>query len=155
MTEKEMKRLSREELLEILIEQGEQMEALQTELKTAKKQLENRKLELAEVGSIAEASLKINGVFEAAENAAKQYLESVQQVSLEQLKECEQREADSRREAEQIIAEAREEGARIVEAAKTQAQSRANDVNDKIASLRKAFDALINISSGDGHEAGN
>ena len=148
MTEKELRRLSRAELLELLIEQGERAEALQQKLSAAEHAIQKRKLDLTEVGSIAEAALKLNGVFEAAENAAKQYLEGVRQVGLEQLNQCEQREAASRREAEKIIAEANEEAARIVEAAKTQAQSRANDVNDKIYSLRKAFDALLNISQG-------
>lgn len=40
-------------------------------------QLENRQLTLGESGSIAEASLRLNGVFEAAQKAADQYLENI------------------------------------------------------------------------------
>lgn len=77
MTEKELRRLSRMDLLEMLLEQSREVERLQKELETVKKQLSDRRIMEQEAGSIAEASLKLNKVFEAAQQAADQYLENI------------------------------------------------------------------------------
>ena len=77
MTEKELRRLSRMDLLEMLLEQSREVERLQKELETVKNQLRDRRIMEQEAGSIAEASLKLNKVFEAAQQAADQYLENI------------------------------------------------------------------------------
>ena len=76
MTNKEIKKLSRAQLLEMLLLQTEKVEQLEKELDELKKQLDERKLMLEKTGSIAEAALKLNGVFKAAQEAADQYLEN-------------------------------------------------------------------------------
>ena len=81
MTDKELKKLKRIELLEMLIEQSKENEELKRQLEEANKKLESREIMLKQSGSIAEAALKLNGVFEAAEKAAKQYLENVKRIS--------------------------------------------------------------------------
>lgn len=77
MTEKELRRLSRMDLLEMLLEQSKEAEQLRAELETVKKQLEDRRIMEQEAGSIAEAALRLNKVFEAAQQAADQYLENI------------------------------------------------------------------------------
>lgn len=77
MTEKELRRLSRMDLLEMLLEQSKEVERLQAELETVKKQLNDRRIMEQEAGSIAEAALRLNKVFEAAQQAADQYLENI------------------------------------------------------------------------------
>lgn len=84
MTDKELRRLSRRELLELLLAQSKEVRRLQKELIKTKQQLTDRKIEIEKAGSIAEAALRLNGVFEAAEQAAAQYLENVQRLSEEQ-----------------------------------------------------------------------
>lgn len=84
MTDKELRRLSRRELLELLLAQSKEVRRLQKELIKTKQQLADRKIEIEKAGSIAEAALRLNGVFEAAEQAAAQYLENVQRLSEEQ-----------------------------------------------------------------------
>lgn len=80
MTNKELKRLSRAELLELLLEQVEENEALRAEIANLKGQLEDRAIKIENAGSIAEAALRLNGVFEAAEAAAKQYVDSLKEL---------------------------------------------------------------------------
>mgnify|MGYP006994937696 CR=1 FL=1 len=75
MTEKELRRLSRTDLLEMLLEQSKEVQRLQQELEETKQKLEDRRLMEQEAGSIAEAALRINKVFE----AAQQYLENIRQ----------------------------------------------------------------------------
>ena len=81
MTEKELRRLSRMDLLEMLLEQSKEVERLQKELETVKKQLEDRRIMEQDAGSIAEAALRLNKVFEAAQQAADQYLENIRNRS--------------------------------------------------------------------------
>ena len=77
MTEKELRKLNRAELLELLVYQTKQVEDLQEALDEANRRLANRRIMLRNAGSIAEAALQINEVFEAAQRAADQYLEHV------------------------------------------------------------------------------
>ena len=77
VTDKELRHLNRSELLQMLIAQGEENRKLKEQLDEANRKLNKRQLVMENAGSIAEASLRLNGVFEAAEQAARQYLESV------------------------------------------------------------------------------
>ena len=72
-----LKKLSRQELLEMLIESEKRVRQLEEELAEAKEQLEDRRIQIENSGSIAEAALKLNGIFEAAQAAANQYLENL------------------------------------------------------------------------------
>ena len=92
MKEKDLRRLKRVELLDMLIEQGKLVEAQEEEINKLKGQveklnrkLEDRKVDLENTGSIAEASLRIAKVFMAAEDAAKIYLENLKEKSTSQV----------------------------------------------------------------------
>ncbi len=74
---KDLKRMGKSELLEILISQLEENEKLQKELDECRQKLSDRSIALESAGSIAEASLKLNGIFAAADVAARQYLENI------------------------------------------------------------------------------
>ena len=56
-----LKKLSRQDLLEMLIEEEKRVDQLEKELAETKAKLENRKIQIETSGSIAEAALKING----------------------------------------------------------------------------------------------
>ena len=84
MTDKELRRLSRSELLEMLIAQTEENDRLKIRLEQAEAQLRDRRIAIDKAGSLAEAALALNGVFQAAEAAAQQYLENIQRISGQQ-----------------------------------------------------------------------
>lgn len=84
MTNKELRRLSRAELLELLLEANRENERLRSRLQKAKELLAARTIEIENAGSIAEAALVLNGVFQAAQQAADQYLENVRRLAEEQ-----------------------------------------------------------------------
>lgn len=118
MTTPELKKLNRSELLELLIAQMRVNETLREELEAVKAKLEDKHLNIEKLGSIAEASLKINGVFEAAEAAAAQYVENVKAI-------CVNSQENARRMEEQatnILKEARQEAERIISKARREAQ---------------------------------
>lgn len=83
MTNRELRRLSRAELLEILTAQTEENDELRRRLEEAEKLLEDRCVCVERAGTLAEASLRLNEVFSAADGAARQYLENVQCLARE------------------------------------------------------------------------
>lgn len=77
MDEKQLRRLRRIDLMELLLSQAQEIESLQERVIELEEKLKNREILMAEAGSIAEAALKLNKVFESAQAAADQYLENV------------------------------------------------------------------------------
>lgn len=81
MTDRQLRRMSRGELLEMLVAQMEENERLKEQLKTMQEELSERRIKIESAGSLAEAALMLNGVFQAADQAAKQYLENVKMMA--------------------------------------------------------------------------
>lgn len=77
MDNREFRRLNRSELVEIIYQLQEEVQKQKEENEQLQKALSERQLKLDQAGSIAEAALAVNQVFEAAERAAEQYLDSV------------------------------------------------------------------------------
>ena len=106
MTDRQLQKLSRKELLEMLVRQGRELRMVQEKYEKAQQELDDRTIRLEEAGSIAEAALRLNGVFEAAQAACAQYTESVMEMRQRQDSFYIQREEESRLKAEQILAAA-------------------------------------------------
>ena len=102
MTEKELKRLSRTDLLEMLIDQSAELQALRERCAAAEEALAKRNMDLGQAGSIAEAALRVNGVFEAAQAAAEDYLENIRELSERQETVVAQMERESQEKAGQL-----------------------------------------------------
>lgn len=154
MTDKELHRLSRRDILQLMLAQGketeelrqvkaeleQQLEELTQNYERLKKRLDykdeqihqlqdtlqkertNRRIELEEAGSIAEASLRLNGLFETAQKAADQYLYNIRRLYLKSLKESsntkeERQDSDSK----EMTEEYREEEAATVIKAQSEA----------------------------------
>ncbi len=83
-TQQELRRLSRADLLEILLAQSREIDSLRAQLAAAQSELADRQIRTERAGSIAEAALELNGVFEAAQRAADQYLENIARLAGEQ-----------------------------------------------------------------------
>lgn len=103
MTEREMRKLSRRELLEMLLEQTKEVERLQKQVQKLTQKLESRALALSEAGSIAEASLRLSGVFEAAQAAADQYLDNIRRQKEETDEQCRQLVAQAKEKCQEVL----------------------------------------------------
>jgi len=77
MTDKEFKRLSKGELIEIIYQMKVTETQLRAALEEANVKLEDRRLKLENAGSIAEAVVRLNGIFETAQKTADEYLEQI------------------------------------------------------------------------------
>ena len=64
----------------MLITRTIENERLTEELQQARKELSDRKLIQDRAGSMAEAALQLNGVFEAADRAAREYLGNIRRM---------------------------------------------------------------------------
>lgn len=106
MTEKDLRKLNRYQLLEMLIMQTERADKLQSKLEESEKKLNDTEIRLTALGSIAEASLQLSGVFEAAQTAADQYLEAAK-------KRAEEIEEDAHKKAAQILMQVQAQARRI------------------------------------------
>lgn len=105
MTPKGLKSLSRKDLLELLLEQTERNEQLEKELAELKAQLEDKQIAIARSGTMAEAALRLNGVYKVVDQAAASYLRGVQQ-------RCQEMEEETRRRCAELLRKA-EKGERL------------------------------------------
>lgn len=96
MTKKKVSSLSRKELLEMLLGLSTENEELREKLEAAEAALRDRQIKLDAAGSIAEAALQLNGVFEAAEAACRQYMDNIERLSRRQEESCAHTEEDRR-----------------------------------------------------------
>ena len=77
MADNRLSKMSRKELLEMLLEQSRLLDSREKEIERLNALLEDRRVIAEKAGSIAEAALRLSGVFEAAQKAADIYLESI------------------------------------------------------------------------------
>jgi len=122
MNQKELKRLSRGDLLEMMLSLSKENEHLRKELHNARQQLEDRRLTVEHSGSLAEAALQLNGVFQAAQEACDQYSLNIRAQAEELLAQAREKLENADARAEEIIAQANTQSNRIL--AKTREQAK-------------------------------
>ena len=131
MTEKELKKLNRYQLLEMIILQTEQVNELTAELEKTRAQLESQQIRAAQAGSIAEAALQLSGIFEAAQSAADIYLENV----IAHTQNASQIEVNARTTAEACMAEAQQKAQKLLQDAQLQASTILQDAQTQADSI--------------------
>ena len=112
MADRELRRMHRAELIEIIYALKQSEDQLKAQNAALTAQLQDRQLRLESAGSIAQAALELNNVFTAAQAAADDYLHSVQ-ASV----------ADTNATAANTLSQARSEAKRILEQAQADADS--------------------------------
>ena len=63
MESKELKKMSRKDMLVILLEQTKRIRELEDELEKANEKLESKKVVFKNAGSLADAALQLSGIF--------------------------------------------------------------------------------------------
>ncbi|MBR4072265.1 MAG: hypothetical protein IKK26_06905 [Clostridia bacterium] len=132
MKENELRKLTRKQLLELLLTQTERADELEKKLKKAEEMLQNRQLTEMQAGNIAEASIRLNNVFEAAQAAADQYLENVITQSANIEEKAAAIEAEAKKKAKDMLAEAE---IKCYEREK-RSEARLKEIEEKITKLR-------------------
>ena len=88
MTDREFKRLSRAQLIDIIYQLQVKQEELTEENLKLKEELADKRIRLRQAGNIAEAALSIHNVMETAQAAAAQYLEEIRLMKAETAETC-------------------------------------------------------------------
>lgn len=107
MTDKEFKRLSRAQLIDIIYQLQLNLDELTTENQRLNAELADKRLRIGQAGNIAAAALEMNSCLRNVQQAADQYLEEIRVLHTETEAQC-----------RKIMEEAQAEAAAIVAAAK-------------------------------------
>ena len=107
MTDKEFKRLSRAQLIDIIYKLQLELDKANEEKQELESKLADKRLRLQSAGNIAEAALEINDCFRSAQNAAEQYLNEIKAIREETDTERQRILKEAKAEAEAIIASAK------------------------------------------------
>ena len=142
MNDKELRKLSKKSLIKIINEQNAQIEAVKKELSDKEEALNKKEIVLNQAGSIAEAALLLNGVFDAAEAAAGQYLRSISLLNQRQSEICAEIEADAKKKADKLLEDTKMECDRMVAEAKAESESCWEGVSGKLETLLKEREEL-------------
>ena len=114
MKAKELRKLTRTELLEMLLQQVEENEALRAQVEQLRAELDSRALVMQQSGSMAEAALKLSGVFDRAQQAADDYLNSLRLANAEPEAYTQKIRQEAQEQAQAIIADAQRRSDRIL-----------------------------------------
>lgn len=114
MTDKDLKKLNRQDLLVLLAEQTARANKLDNQLRKLEKELKERQLSINECGTLAEAAFKLSGMFQVADEAVTIYVENIKRMNDKQDQICKHIEAASKRKAEKLVEEAEEKAAEII-----------------------------------------
>ena len=134
MTPKELKRLRRSDLLEMLLDLSRENDKLRKENHTLRQQLHDRTISIENSGSLAEAALQLNGIFEAAQAACEQYTENIRTRSETAEQRCRELEQQTQAQCDALLAKAREEARAYLE------NVRQTQENEPYAWLRELMD---------------
>lgn len=108
MTDKEFKRLSRSQLIDIIYQLQVKQDELIAENEMLSASLADKRIRIEKAGNLADAVLEIHNVMKVAQEAAAHYLEELQSRAEE--------------ERQRILDEAKDEAAKIIEKAQREAK---------------------------------
>ena len=104
MISKELKRLSRRELVDIIYQLKKNEEQLQAQIATLEEALQDKRIKLSVAGSIAEAAMDVTNVFATAQRTADLYLHEISCMKADTERECAKMIEEARKQAELILA---------------------------------------------------
>ena len=113
MTDKEFRKLKRGDLIAIIYEYQKKQEELVKEIDELRAQLESKNLKISKAGSIAEAVVGLDLLFETAQKTADDYVEQIRLANEE-----------AEKKAAGIIEQAEKEAADIISKARDKADSK-------------------------------
>ena len=105
MINKELKRLSRRELVDIIYQLKKNEQEMQEEVDSLKNELQDRRLRISVAGSIADATISMTNLFSTAQMTADIYLREIASMKEDAEKECMRRIEEAEKKAELILAD--------------------------------------------------
>ena len=145
MDPKKLKQLSRSDLLEMLLNLSKENEQLRQELQQATSKLEDRTIAAEKSGSLAEAALKLNGVFQAAQAACDQYRWNIQTRADEMLAQAKDKLAGVDKRSNEILARANAQADKIIAQARLQAKQILDAAEQKLKDREEKYSWITEL----------
>ena len=105
MFNKELKKLSRRELVDLLYQMKKNEEQMQEEIAALQQAVEDKRLRISVAGSIAEAAMDITNLMSTAQMTADLYLREISCMKIDAEEECRRMIEDARKKADKIVAD--------------------------------------------------
>ena len=105
MVSKELKRLSRRELVDIIYQLKKNEQELQDQIASLQESLQERRIRMSVAGSIAEAATDITNIFAAAQRTADLYLQEISCMKQDAQLECSKMLEDAKDQVVQILSD--------------------------------------------------
>ena len=106
MASKELKRMSRRELMDIIYQMKKDEQQMHDEIASLQEALQDKRIRLSIAGSVADAAVSITNVFSVAQMTADLYLQEISCMKEETEKEC----AEKIEQANQTVAKILSDG---------------------------------------------
>ena len=113
MVSKELKRLSRRELVDIIYQLKKNEQELQDQIASLQESLQERRIRMSVAGSIAEAATDITNIFAAAQRTADLYLQEISCMKQDAQLECSKMLEDAKDQVVQILSDGEKQSAAL------------------------------------------
>lgn len=145
MTQKELRKLKRPEMLDRLIEQEAVIEKLQLRVEEMETERRDRSIKIDQAGSLAEAALQVNGVIEATQKAADEYLENIKTLNERTTILCAQQEEECKARCQTLEAQTKRRCEDMEKATEQKISARWNEFSQKVDQYLEAHGELKEI----------
>ena len=105
MIGKELKKLSRRELVDIIYQMKKNEQQMQEEIASLRSQLQEKRIRISVAGSIAEAAVDITRILATAQTTADLYLQEIACRKAEAEQECAQKMAETEKKVQAVLAD--------------------------------------------------
>ena len=105
MINKELKHLSRRELVDIIYQLKKNEQEMQEEIESLKNELGDKRIRISTAGSIADAAMSVTNVFSTAQMTAELYLREISLMKEDTEKECAKKIEDAEKKVKEILAD--------------------------------------------------
>ena len=109
MISKELKKLNRRELVDVIYQLKKNEEQMQDQIASLEAELQDRRIHLSAAGSVAEAATDITGIFSVAQSTADLYLSEIASMKEDTQRECAKMIEEAKKKVESIMAVGREQ----------------------------------------------
>ena len=105
MISKELKRLSRRELVDIIYQLKKNEQEMQEEIESLKNELQDKRIRISTAGSIADAAMSVTNVFSTAQMTADLYLREISYMKEDTEKDCAKKIENAEKMVKEILAD--------------------------------------------------
>lgn len=105
MISKELKRLSRRELVDIIYQLKKNEQEMQEEIESLKNELQDKRIRISTAGSIADAAISVTSLFSTAQMTADLYLREISCMREDADRECAKKIEEAEKRVRDILAD--------------------------------------------------